>query len=125
MTFVKYSVETDSEGQQLIQVAGYKPGTYETTAPTQDNETPATASSAEPAESAKPAEPAEPDSTAEAGSAVGMTLTAPAKTRSTVQGKAADDDGSVKHVVVDGQPPPKSATEPAKTEVGGCLLLCQ
>ena len=33
MSFVKYSIETDAEGQQHVKVAGYKPGTYESTAP--------------------------------------------------------------------------------------------
>lgn len=33
MSFVKYSIETDAQGQQHVKVAGYKPGTYESTAP--------------------------------------------------------------------------------------------
>lgn len=38
MTFVKYSVEADSTGQQQVKVADYEPGTYESTKPVEDNE---------------------------------------------------------------------------------------
>ena len=38
MTFVKYSVEPDSTGQQQVKVADYKPGTYESTKPVEDSE---------------------------------------------------------------------------------------
>lgn len=59
MTFVKYTVEKDAEGQQQIQVAEYKPGSYETPLPTHEDQDNQAAAAVKPAELAQPAEPAE------------------------------------------------------------------